>query len=140
MGHTNITSLRYYKSVQEKTWPASTVTKRRSVNIDNPFTAFDYLFHPVQRTGIFAIYLIIKELRFLPDFSSNIYLDKFAIPQIYIILHICHYRFVYFLLRLQASKLSETIRGAGLGGWALGLSWAAVCGDVPTTELTSTTT
>jgi hypothetical protein len=30
------------------------VIKRRSVNTDNPFTSFDYLFHPVQRTGTFA--------------------------------------------------------------------------------------
>jgi hypothetical protein len=29
---------------------------------------------------VFYLYLIIKELRFLPKFSSNIYLDRFTLP------------------------------------------------------------
>jgi hypothetical protein len=46
-------------------------------------------FYPVQRTGTFAslyLYLIIKELRFLPKFSSTLFLDRFALPPKYIIL------------------------------------------------------
>jgi hypothetical protein len=84
----------------------------------------EQFFHSRCNARAYFLYLIIKELRFLPKFSSNFLLDRFTLPLNHIILSLpCNGSFIFLIVHMpmKARSLWEACARLVARPWQGGL-------------------